>query len=238
LPLERIRHEIDRGDPKYLAPFFRIPGLARSRLVESELAARELSVFSSDTDADDWHHRISGQQIIALANAAAGRAWQGHSAPSRHPSGYRAALPGLLKALKDNVFRIVQVVPAAPYVIAIAKKPKARSLASTPPGEAMIGDDGNRGAEPRWPHVVANVVADHSVLPVPDASAFEPNALASEDITAVRWPTQTEAERPPHAKTRVPAPRKHKFAGRAEKAKGTHRPRRQKRATGGACASA
>jgi hypothetical protein len=44
----------------------RIPGLARSRLVESELAARELSVFSSDTDADDWHHRISGQQIIAL----------------------------------------------------------------------------------------------------------------------------------------------------------------------------
>src|SRR5262249_24444786 len=76
LPVERMRHEIDRGisdvsaalgDPKHLAPFFRIPGLARSRLVESELAARELSVFSSDTDADDWHHRISGQQIIALA---------------------------------------------------------------------------------------------------------------------------------------------------------------------------
>jgi hypothetical protein len=41
----------------------RIPGLARSRLVESELAARELSVFSSDTDADDWHHRISGQHL-------------------------------------------------------------------------------------------------------------------------------------------------------------------------------
>jgi hypothetical protein len=76
LPAERMRHEIDRGisdvsaalgDPKYLAPFFRIPGLARSHLVESELAARGLSVFSSDTDADDWHHRISGQQIIALA---------------------------------------------------------------------------------------------------------------------------------------------------------------------------
>jgi peptidoglycan/xylan/chitin deacetylase (PgdA/CDA1 family) len=56
LPVERMRHEIDRGisdvsaalgDPKYLAPFFRIPGLARSRLIESELAARELSVFSS-----------------------------------------------------------------------------------------------------------------------------------------------------------------------------------------------
>ena len=102
-------------------------------------------------------------------------------------------------------------------MIAMANKPKARSLASTLPGEAMIGDDGNRSAQPRWPHVVANVVADHSVLPVPDASAFEPDALASEDITAVRW--QAEAERPPPAKTQAPAPRKHKFAGRAEKRK-------------------
>jgi len=83
----------------------------------------------------------------------------------------------------------------------------------------MIGDDGNRSAQPRWPHVVANVVADHSVLPVPDASAFEPDALASEDITAVHWPAQAEAERPPPAKTQAPAPRKHKFAGRAEKRK-------------------
>jgi hypothetical protein len=44
-------HEIDwgisdvsaaLGDPKYLTPFFRIPGLARSDVVESELAARGL----------------------------------------------------------------------------------------------------------------------------------------------------------------------------------------------------
>jgi len=130
-----------------------------------------------------------------------------------------AALPGLLKELKDKGFHIVQVVPAAPYVIAMANKPKAWSLASTLPGEAMIGDDGNRGAEPRWPHVMANVVVDHSVLPVPDASSFEPDALASEDITAVHWPAQAEAERPPPAKTQAPAPRKHKFAGRAEKRK-------------------
>ena len=127
-----------------------------------------------------------------------------------------AALPGLLKELKDKGFHIVQVVPAAPYVIAMANKPKAWSLASTLPGEAMIGDDGNRGAEPRWPHVMANVVVDHSVLPVPDASSFEPDALASEDITAVHWPAQAEAERPPPAKTQA---RKHKFAGRAEKRK-------------------
>jgi peptidoglycan/xylan/chitin deacetylase (PgdA/CDA1 family) len=76
LSVEKMRREIDwgisdvsasLGDSKYLAPFFRVPGLARSDLVERELAARGLTVFSSDTDADDWHHRISGQQIIALA---------------------------------------------------------------------------------------------------------------------------------------------------------------------------
>jgi hypothetical protein len=83
----------------------------------------------------------------------------------------------------------------------------------------MIAEDGNRGAQPRWPDVVANVVADHSMLPVPDASAFEPDALASEDITDVHWPVQAEAKRPPPAKTQATAPRLHKFAGRAEKRK-------------------
>src|SRR5262245_47233368 len=197
----------------------RIPGLARSDVVERERAARGLSVFSSDTDADDWHHRISGQRIIALAMRRLEARGKGilllHDI---HPATV-AALPGLLKALKDNGFRIVQVAPAAPYVIAMANKPKARSLASTLPGEAMIGDDGNRGAQPRWPHVVANVVTDHNVLPIPDASPFGPDALASEDITAVYWPAQAEAKRPPSAKMQPPAHRKHKFAGRAEKRK-------------------
>src|SRR6202040_4373767 len=51
----------------------------------------------------------------------------------------------------------------------------------------------------------------------PDASSLEPDAVASEEITAVHWPAQAEAERPPPAKTLTP--RKHKFAGRAEKRK-------------------
>jgi hypothetical protein len=66
-------------------------------------------------------------------------------------------------------------------VFASLVQKRVDALLVTP--DPMIGDDGNRGAQPRWPHVVANVVADHSVLPVPDASAFEPDALASEDIT-------------------------------------------------------
>jgi len=221
LPVEKMRHEIDRGisdvsaalgDSKYLAPFFRIPGLARSDLVESELAARGLSVFSSDTDADDWHHRISGQQIIVLAMRRLEARGKGilllHDI---HPATV-AALPGLLKELKDKGFHIVQVVPAASYVIAMANKPKVQSPASTLLGEPMIGDDGNRGAQPHWPQVVTNVAPDDSLLPVPDTSSFEPDAVTSENITDVHWPA-------PPAETQTPAPRKYKFTGRAEKRK-------------------
>ena len=101
----------------------------------------------------------------------------------------------------------------------MANKPKAQSPASTLPPEPTISDDGNRRAQPRWPHVVANIAPDYSVLPVPDASAFEPDAVASEEVTDVHWPVQAEAKRPPPAKTQAPAHGKHKFAGRSKKRK-------------------
>src|SRR6516165_4574697 len=135
LPVKKIRHEIDwgisdvsaaLGDPKYLAPFFRIPGLARSDVLESELAERGLAVFSSDADADDWHRHIKPDQIIALAMRRLEALGKGilllHDI---HPATV-AALPGLLQQLKDNGFHIVQVVPAASYVIAMANKPNAQ----------------------------------------------------------------------------------------------------------------
>src|SRR5262249_31225773 len=156
LPLEKMRHEIDwgisdvsaaLGDSKYLAPFFRIPSLARSDIVERELAARGLTVFSSDTDADDWHHRISGQQIIALAMRRLEAQGKGilllHDI---HPATV-AALPGLLKELKDKDFRIVQVVPAASYVIAMANKPKARSPVLTRKQHILHADKHERRTE-------------------------------------------------------------------------------------------
>jgi peptidoglycan/xylan/chitin deacetylase (PgdA/CDA1 family) len=232
LPVEKMRHEIDwgisdvsaaLGDPKYLAPFFRIPGLARSDIVERELAARWLAVFSSDTDADDWHHRISGQQIIALAMRRLEAEGKGilllHDI---HPATV-AALPGLLKELKEKGFHIVQVVPAASYVIAMANKPKAGSLASTLPGEPIIGEDRNSGAQPHWQHVVTNVAPDHSVLQVPDASSFEPDAVTSENVTDVLWPT-------PPAKTQAPAPRKHKFAAEKRNQRIAHADKNERRA--------
>lgn len=199
LPIEKMRHEIDwgisdvsaaLGDPKYLAPFFRIPGLARSDVVESELAARGLIVFSSDTDADDWHRHIKPNQIIALAMRRLEALGKGilllHDI---HPA-TAAALPGLLQQLKDNGFHIVQVVPAASYEIAMAKMPEAPMPASVRGDETIIGNGMDHKTPASWPQTSANNAADDSTLPVPDPSTFEPDALPSQDTADVQWPAE------------------------------------------------
>jgi peptidoglycan/xylan/chitin deacetylase (PgdA/CDA1 family) len=223
LPIGKMRQEIDwgisdvsaaLGDPKYLAPFFRIPGLARSDVLESELAARGLIVFSSDTVADDWHHRIGAKGIIAAAIQRLEAHGKGmlllHDI---HPKTV-AALPGILKELKDKGFHIVQVVPAASYVIAMASKPKAPIAASAFATEPIIGDDLDRGAT-RWPQAIANGAAEDAALPVPDVAAFEPDAVPNEDVADVQWPVQTQVTTPTAAKTK--SSRKHKFARSSQK---------------------
>jgi peptidoglycan/xylan/chitin deacetylase (PgdA/CDA1 family) len=198
LPIDKMRHEIDGGiadvsaalgDSKYLAPFFRIPGLDRSETVESELAARSLIVFSSDTVADDWHRHIKPDQIISLALKRLEARGKGilllHDI---HPTTV-AALPGLLKQLKDNGFHIVQVVPSASFMIEMAGKPKTQTLASAMPGELAI-DSGidSRAAQPAWPKSSDNLTPDDITLPAPDASAFEPDAGLAVDASDAKWP--------------------------------------------------
>jgi peptidoglycan-N-acetylglucosamine deacetylase len=200
LPIDRMRREIDvgisdvaaaLGDTKYLAPFFRIPGLDRSTTLEDELAARHLAVFSSDTVADDWRH-ISSEQIRSLALKRLEARGKGilllHDI---HPKTV-AALPGILKDLKDNGFRIVQVVPSASYEIAMANKPETRMLASAIPGEiALPSGIDNAAAKPAWPQPAAEgLSADVASLPAPDASAFQPDSGTADDSAAVQWPEQ------------------------------------------------
>jgi hypothetical protein len=203
------------GDRKYLAPFFRIPGLARSDLLESELAARGLVVFSSDTVADDWHHRIGAKQIIAVAMRRLEAAGKGILLLHDIHAKTAAALPGLLKELKDKGFQIVQVVPAASYLIAMANKPKARVVASVFASEPMIRDDDH--AAPQWPQAVDNSAADDTALPIPDVARFEPDAVPSEEVADVQWPVQTEITKPSVAKGK--GNRKHKMARASDKRK-------------------
>ena len=91
--------------------FFRVPGLARSDIIESELAARVLVDFGSDTVADSWHHRISPKKIITLGmNRLEARGKGILLLHDIHPATV-AALPGLLKGVKSAGFHIVDVVP-------------------------------------------------------------------------------------------------------------------------------
>jgi peptidoglycan/xylan/chitin deacetylase (PgdA/CDA1 family) len=201
LPLDRLRGEIDGGitdiasafggDPRYLAPFFRIPGLERSDLIESELAARGLIVFSTDTLADDWHRNITPTLITSLALSRLETLGKGilllHDI---HPKTV-AALPNILAQLKANGFHIVQVVPSASYETAMVHRPAAtRILASADPDELAIGggmDDGSAG--PTWPQATDGATADAAALPVPDVSAFDPDAGVTVDSSAeTQWP--------------------------------------------------
>jgi peptidoglycan/xylan/chitin deacetylase (PgdA/CDA1 family) len=98
------------GDPKALSPFFRIPGLLRSKQVEDYLASKSLAVWSTDVVADDWYKRVTPKEIVRKAMTRLGEKGRGvlllHDI---HPATV-IALPMLLKELKASGYRIVHVV--------------------------------------------------------------------------------------------------------------------------------
>ncbi len=118
---KRVEQEVDGGiasvdaalgNPKALAPFFRIPGLGRSDLNEKFLAQHSLVTWSADVVADDWHRGIRPNQIVERAIKRLNEKGRGilllHDI---HPATV-IALPRLLKELKEQGYRVVQVVPA------------------------------------------------------------------------------------------------------------------------------
>jgi peptidoglycan/xylan/chitin deacetylase (PgdA/CDA1 family) len=128
MPLAMAQKEVDDGivsvtaalgDPKALAPFFRIPGLLRATAVENYLASRSLVTWSADFPADDWFKRITPNEITRRALQRIGAKGKGilllHDI---HPATV-LALPALLKELKARGYRIVNVVPSGP------ERPKA-----------------------------------------------------------------------------------------------------------------
>jgi peptidoglycan/xylan/chitin deacetylase (PgdA/CDA1 family) len=143
MPIDKLRWQIDQGiadvgaalgDPAKVAPFFRIPGLARTDQLESELAARSLTVFSADVVADDWRH-IGPREIVRRAMSRLEASGKGilllHDI---HPNTV-AALPELLKELKQQGFHVVHVVPGAGDRIELAHG-KAPASPAAPPSAA------------------------------------------------------------------------------------------------------
>ena len=120
------------GDPKAVAPFFRVPGLLRSHTVDDFLGMKSLAVWSADEVADDWHRGITPKKIVKLAiDRIEAKNHRGvlllHDI---HPA-TALALPALLKELKARGYRIVQAVPAGERPASvpeplIAKAPEAQ----------------------------------------------------------------------------------------------------------------
>ena len=119
LPMERVARQVNGGiasvdaalgDSKALSPFFRIPGLGRTTAIEHFLESEGLITWSADIDTNDWWRGSSPGSIVK-------RAMQRLNARGRgiilmhdiHPA-TALALPALLKELKANGYRVVQVV--------------------------------------------------------------------------------------------------------------------------------
>ena len=134
------------GDPRALAPFFRIPGLARSHTVESYLAAKSLAVWSADEVADDWHRGITAKDITqrAIRRIEANDHRGVLLLHDIHPA-TALALPALLKELKNRGYRIVQAVP--PGV-------RPKSLPERPNDMIAKVDSG-------WPRILKTAAAVH-----------------------------------------------------------------------------
>jgi peptidoglycan/xylan/chitin deacetylase (PgdA/CDA1 family) len=177
----KVRWEIDAGidnvsaalgDGGGLAPFFRIPGFGRTDVVEGELAARSLVVFSTDVVADDWHRHISPTQIIARAMSRLEAKGKGMLLLHDIHPWTVAALPGLLKALKDKGFRIVQVVPSTTVPPGPIAGRSQWTVAWSMADQTVMDDSGNG---PAWPKLSDSAITETADLPAPDEGAFDPS---------------------------------------------------------------
>lgn len=216
----QVQQEIDQGiasvgealgDPKEEAPFFRIPGFGRNKIVEDELAKRKLIVFSTDVVADDWFRHITPAQIVHRAMSRLERRGRGilllHDI---HPATV-LALPELLKQLKLHGFHIVQVVPAGP---GRPETPPEAVVAAAPPESAVatampdaLGIDRKPGA-PDWPAPHATGAGAGVGLAAPDARDFsikEAVDMSFAGGAGAPWPLSANVPLPGPA-TQLPAP--------------------------------
>ena len=158
------------GDPKALAPFFRIPGLLRAEQVETYLTGRGIMTWSADFPADDWKRHNTDKDIVRLALQRLEAKGKGilllHDI---HPATV-LALPVLLRELKERGYKIVHVVPAS------ADRPKTATL----PSQWKLGG-GEEKAEAKlgWPRVAGGkaaairLAAATPKLPVPGLAIYD-----------------------------------------------------------------
>jgi peptidoglycan/xylan/chitin deacetylase (PgdA/CDA1 family) len=99
------------GDPRTIAPFFRIPGLLRQDSVEEYLQAHHYATWSLDFLADDWTH-INAKEITRRALQRIEARGRGILLLHDIQPATALALPTILAELKARGYKIVHVVPA------------------------------------------------------------------------------------------------------------------------------
>ncbi len=151
MPFSRMQFEIEEGissvaavlgDRKAVAPFFRIPGLARGTSVETYLHDSGIMTWSADIPADDWM-RIQASEVLDRALRRIEAKGRGILLLHDIQPATVLALPRLLKELKARGYRIVHVVPAG------VEQPKT----VTAPQDWTL----SRTRQP-WPRVVSSAV--------------------------------------------------------------------------------
>jgi peptidoglycan/xylan/chitin deacetylase (PgdA/CDA1 family) len=147
------------GDPKAVAPFFRIPGLLRQNSVEQYLAAHNYSTWSVDFLADDWTH-ISNKEVARRAISRMEARGKGILLLHDIQPATALALPEILRELKARGFKIVHVVPAAADRPKTVTEPQQWAVRHTP--EQKI-----------WPRtLVVGLEEPESALAAPSPASF------------------------------------------------------------------
>ena len=122
MPVDRAAIEIEQGftsirtalgDPNGVSDFFRIPGLLRQDAVEQYLTSKGYQTWSVDFLADDWTH-IKPDEIVRRALNRIEARGKGILLLHDIHGATAAALPILLRELKERGYRIVHVVQARP----------------------------------------------------------------------------------------------------------------------------
>ena len=100
----------------HVAPFFRFPYLTHPEGELERLSKRNVAIFAIDVDSTDSHgQRVSADRIVSQTLKQLEMRGKGIVLLHDLKSNTAAALPGLLKALKEKGYRIVHIVPAAPF---------------------------------------------------------------------------------------------------------------------------
>ena len=154
LSMQRIEREVDDGiasvdaalgDPKAVAPFFRIPGLGRTNAIDHFLESKSLVTWSADIDTDDWWRGTTPSQLVKRAMKRLNEKGRGillmHDI---HPA-TAMAMPTLLKELKSQGYHVVQVVPAGERPATVPE---------------LVASSPDKGAWPRVLKVSAAAVTD------------------------------------------------------------------------------